>query len=214
MKNGKKKKRSSIAKKTNIRTDAIHRVSSWLALGDSYTIGEGVPPEERWPTQLAQQFGFAAPEYLAETGWTTVDLLEAIAKTNFANHYDWVSVQIGVNDQYDGLGREAYREGLSQVIDFAVSKVTASHRVVVLSIPDYSVTPFGQDHEPQRIAREVALFNTIAREIAVTKQTTYCDITPLSQQALNDRTLLVEDGLHPSAHMYRLWVAEVVNHLR
>ena len=120
-----------------------HPKATWLALGDSYTIGEGVAPEERWPAQLAQQLGFSAPEYLAETGWTTVDLLEAIAKTNFADHYDWVSVMIGVNDQYDGLGTETYREGLTRIIDFAIKKVADPHRIIVLSIPDYSVTPFG-----------------------------------------------------------------------
>lgn len=188
-----------------------HPKATWLALGDSYTIGEGVAPKERWPAQLAYRQHFSPPEYLAKTGWTTVSLLEAIASARFADQYDWVSVLIGVNDQYDGLGTEAYRTGLDEIVDFALSKVVASRCVVVLSIPDYSVTPFGKNHEPLRIAQEVARFNTIVHEIAAAKQTTYCNITPLSQQANNDPTLVVEDGLHPSGMMYGRWVEKIIH---
>ena len=188
---------------------------TWLALGDSYTIGEGVKPEVRWPAQLAHHQHLSPPHYVAKTGWTTLHLLEAIAHTDFAGQYDWVSVQIGVNDQYDGIGTDAYREGLSNIIDFAVHKVARPQCVIVLSIPDYSVTPFAQNkgtrnEELTRIAQEVALFNTIAREIAAANQATYCDITPLSQQAANDPALLAEDGLHPSGKMYRMWVEKIV----
>ncbi len=186
---------------------------TFLALGDSYTIGEGVAPEERWPTQLAQQQHFATPQYLAQTGWTTVDLLQAIASTSFAENYDWVSVQIGVNDQYDGLGAPAYQEGLNEILDFALGKVSNPQQVMVLSIPDYSVTPFAQDRVPERIAQEVALFNTIALEITMKKQATFCDITPLSQEALHDPMLLVEDGLHPSGKMYRAWVEKLIREI-
>ena len=183
---------------------------TFLALGDSYTIGEGVAPEERWPTQLAQMQHIAPPEYLARTGWTTVDLLKAIAIANFAENYDWVSVQIGVNDQYDGLGIPAYRKGLARILDFARSKVAAPHQVIVLSIPDYSVTPFAQSLEPVRIAQGIALFNTVALEIVRKKRATYCDITSLSQQVSGDPTLLVDDGLHPSGKMYQVWVEKLM----
>ena len=187
-----------------------HRYPTWLALGDSYTIGEGVNPEERWPAQVAQRQGYSSPEYVAKTGWTTADLLGAIASTNFALQYDWVSVLIGVNDQYDGIGDLAYREGLTKVIDFALSKTIAPGHVVVLSIPDYSVTPYVKDQHPERIARHIARFNRIAREVAFSKATTYCDITCLSQQAAHDPTLLAEDGLHPSGAMYRMWVEQLL----
>ena len=95
---------------------------TWLALGDSYTIGEGVSSEDRWPAQLARKQHFALPQYLAKTGWTTVDLLEAIKLADLAPQYDWVSVMIGVNDQYDGLSIEWFQQGLTQIIDFAIDK--------------------------------------------------------------------------------------------
>ena len=184
---------------------------TFLALGDSYTIGEGVSPEMRWPTQLAQSLGFAPPEYLAKTGWTTVDLLNTIASARLASRYDWVSVLIGVNDQYDGLGEEAFREGLNKIVDIAVGKVAESRRVVVLSIPDYSVAPSIPDQDARRIAGEVASFNAIVQETAKAKRTTYCNITPLSLLAAGDTALFVEDGLHPSGEMYRRWVVQLEN---
>ena len=182
---------------------------TWLALGDSYTIGEGVHPEERWPAQLAQQHRLAEPEYLAETGWTTVDLLEAMSHADFAKHYGWVSVQIGVNDQYDGLGTEEYRDNLNKILNFAVHKVADPSHAIVLSIPDYSVTTFAKNKQPERIAREIVLFNTIAEELAAVKHATYCDITELSQRAANDPALLAEDELHLSGKMYGLWVEKL-----
>lgn len=187
--------------------------ATWLALGDSYTIGEGVKPEERWPTLLTRLYTFFPPEYLAKTGWTTQDLLATIAASQFAAQYDWVSVQIGVNDQYDGVGISTYREGLANILDFALSKVADPQRILVLSIPDYSVTPFAQTRALTRAAEEVSLFNTIGQEIAHAKHTTYCNITPLSQKAATDLTLLAEDGLHPSGKMYRMWVEKLVQEI-
>ena len=184
--------------------------ASWLALGDSYTIGEGVMPEERWPTQLTQRYQFLPPTYLAKTGWTTQDLLRAIAASRLATRYNWVSVQIGVNDQYDGVDVSTYRNRLADIIDVALSRVTNPNCVLVLSIPDYSVTPFAQSRELAGAAEAVALFNTVGCEIATSKQVTYCDITPLSQQAAHDLTLLAEDGLHPSGLMYRMWVEKLI----
>ncbi len=181
------------------------QTSTWLALGDSYTIGEGVLPEDRWPAQLAQQLRFAPPVYLAKTGWTTVDLLEAIEQANLAQRYDWVSVMIGVNDQYDGLSIEQFQQGFTQIVDFAISRVEVSERVVVLSIPDYNIAPAMSDKDTKSIASEVASFNAIIQEEAKAQHTTYCDITPLSQQAKGNASLFVEDGLHPSPEMYRRW---------
>ena len=187
------------------------QTSTWLALGDSYTIGEGVLPEDRWPAQLAQQLRFAPPVYLAKTGWTTVDLLEAIEQANLAQRYDWVSVMIGVNDQYDGLSIEQFQQGFTQIVDFAISRVEVSERVVVLTIPDYSVTPFVKDKELGDIALAVAHFNSIIFEVAREEKVSCCDITLLSQRAAHDPSLLVEDGLHPSGKMYRMWAEKVTN---
>ena len=193
-------------------SDTLSSVS-WLALGDSYTIGEGVPSEGRWPSQVAQQLRFAPPQYLAQTGWTTVDLREAVASADLAHRYDWVSIQIGVNDQYDGLGQQLYQEGLETLIDFALSRVEAPRSVLVVSIPDYSVTPFAQSREPLRIAQEVAAFNAIAQDVALSKRTTYCDITPASQRASDDITLLADDGLHPSTKMYQRWALQIAHQI-
>ncbi len=190
-----------------------HSSSTWLALGDSYTIGEGVLPHERWPTQLAGHLNLSPPQYLAETGWTTVDLLAAIGQTRFERQYDWVSVLIGVNDQYDGLNIDTYRQGLTRIIDFAARQAIQQSHVLVVSIPDYSVAPAVSDKNPDHIVREIMCFNAVAQEIAVATSVTYCDITELSQRAANDPLLLVEDQLHPSGKMYALWAEKIVSEL-
>lgn len=190
-----------------------HPLPTWLALGDSYTIGEGVLPQERWPAQLAERLTLAPPQYVAQTGWTTVDLLEAIDQTSFENHYDWVSVLIGVNDQYDGLSIATYRQGLNKILDFSIHRVTQSHRVLLISIPDYSVTPAVADKDPIQIERELMRFNAVAQEIATAVSVTYCDITELSWRAANDPTLLVEDQLHPSGKMYALWAEKIAQEI-
>ena len=190
-----------------------HQSPTWLALGDSYTIGEGVAPDERWPTQLAHRHDFALPDYLAKTGWTTVDLLEAIEHADehaeLSEKYDWVSVLIGVNDQYDGLSIEQFRRGFNQILDFAVGKAATPRRVIVLTIPDYSVTPFVKDSKPEVIAQAVAQFNAVISDTVRTKSVRYCDITALSQRAAHDAALLVADGLHPSGEMYQTWAEKV-----
>ena len=185
---------------------------TWLALGDSYTIGEGVDPAERWPTQLTTLIN-STPQYVAKTGWTTVDLREAIKQTAFRDQYDWVSVLIGVNDQYDGLGIEVYRRGLTEIVKFAISRAVQPRRVLVVSIPDYSVVPAVKDKDTDRITHEVDLFNAVAHEIATAASATYCDITQLSRRAAHDSNLLVSDQLHPSGRMYALWAEKIAREI-
>ncbi len=184
-------------------------LSTWLALGDSYTIGEGVDPAERWPTQLATLINSTPPEYVAKTGWTTVDLLKVIDQTVFRDEYDWISVLIGVNDQYDGLGIEAYRQGLTKIVEFAIRRVLHPQRVLMVSIPDYSAAPAVKDKDPDQIALEIGRFNAVAKEIATTESATFCDITQLSRLAADDLAFLVEDQLHPSGKMYALWAEQI-----
>ena len=191
----------------------LHPSPTWLALGDSYTIGEGVDPADRWPTQVAARNNMNLPQYVAKTGWTTVDLLEAIKQTRFQNQYDWVSVLIGVNDQYDGLGIDTYPQRLIQLVNFATRRVGQPHRVVVISIPDYSVVPAVKEKNPGRIARELERFNAVAQEVAMATSVTYCDITELSRRAANDSSLLVADQLHPSGKMYALWADKIIREL-
>ena len=186
-----------------------------LALGDSYTIGEGVPEGERWPVQLAallrdRGLEVDPPSIVARTGWTTTDLAAAIAAADLESPYDLVTLLIGVNDQYGGEQVELYGPRFASLLDTAVELAGDDPgRVIVLSIPDYSVTPFGQRFRPDATRRELDQYNALNRAIADRRGVRYVDVTPNSRQAAGDPTLLVSDGLHPSGEMYRQW-AELV----
>ena len=190
------------------------RSTTWLALGDSYTIGEGVNPEERWPTLLTQRLKLTQPRYIAQTGWTAGELLAAIEGEDLHSQYDWVSLLIGVNNQYRGLKQTEYRLDFEQLIRFAQSRVSVPSRILILSIPDYSVTPFGQAKDPRRISHEIEAYNVINYEIAQHVGCQYCNITPVSRQANTRPSLVANDDLHPSAAMYRLWAEQVLAQCR
>ena len=184
----------------------------FLALGDSYTIGESVDEAERWPVQLAallneRGFHFASPTIIATTGWTTGQLMSNLARySNLRDRYDLVSLLIGVNNQYQGRGQAEYRDQfdflLRQAIELAGND---PGRVLVLSIPDWGVTPFASGRDSQQIAAEIDAFNTINQEISTTYGAIYLDVTPISRQASADPTLIANDDLHPSAKMYTAW---------
>ena len=182
-----------------------------LCLGDSYTIGESVLPAENFPNQtisLLRKDGYAFedPEIIAKTGWTTDELQDAIDKHSFKDSYDFVTLLIGVNNQYRGRTVEDYRPGfeslLKQAIQFANGK--ADH-VIVLSIPDWGVTPFASDRDTKQIAIEIDNYNSANKSIAETYKVGYIDITPASREAMSDRSLIASDGLHPSAKEYAKW---------
>ena len=189
-------------------TDSLN----YLALGDSYTIGEAVPQDQSYPYQLTnalnmQSFKVKAPTIIATTGWTTDDLIDAISKSSIhANTYDFVTLLIGVNDQYQGLSEGNYKTKFARVLSTAIAfaKGDAS-RVFVLSIPDYGVTPFanGQDSV---IGPQIDQFNAINKSISLTAGVNYLDITAISRTAVTDPTLIAPDGLHPSGKMYMQWV--------
>lgn len=183
----------------------------YLALGDSYTIGESVPESERFPNQLGSLLTSEGHPtevtIIAKTGWTTSELWDGIQKTSIQPPYDLVSLLIGVNNQYRGYDSNEYREEfrflLSKSIEYAGGDV---NRVFVFSIPDWGVTPFATGQNATRISNEIDLFNTINREEAEKAGAHYVDITPISREALNDKSLIAGDGLHPSASMYAEWV--------
>ncbi|WP_324721494.1 SGNH/GDSL hydrolase family protein [Salinimicrobium sp. HB62] len=184
---------------------------TYLALGDSYTIGESVEPEERWPVQLTERLrtdGIAVqdPKIIATTGWTTQDLLRAIDSQLKDEKYDLVSVSIGVNNQYQGKSIDEYREDLYEVFKRAItySKQGVSG-VFAVSIPDYGVTPFGAQNA-EEIARELDEFNKVFEEVASEFGVDFYNITPISREAANQPDLIADDQLHPSGKMYRLWV--------
>ncbi|HEY9225962.1 MAG TPA: SGNH/GDSL hydrolase family protein [Gemmatimonadaceae bacterium] len=184
----------------------------FLALGDSYTIGEAVDAGERWPVRLAASLRdcgirVGEPEIIAKTGWTTDELDAAIDAANPKGQYDLVSLLIGVNNQYRGRSSDEYREQFRALLDRSVAFAgeRPSH-VVVLSIPDWSVTPFAADRDRSRIAAEIDAFNTINRDEAQRVGAGYVYITELSRRASDDPTLTAADGLHPSGIMYQQWV--------
>jgi acyl-CoA thioesterase I len=198
---------------TNNDTQAL----SYLALGDSYTIGESVDDSGRYPAILVknlQQQGIpiGQPHIIARTGWTTDELLSAIKSQNPPNDYDLVSLLIGVNNQYRGYDIEIYKQEFELLLKIAIQKAKGNtSRVFVVSIPDYGVTPFAKNSDKQKIAKELDQYNEINKAIADQYQVQYFDITPISRQAINDPTLTAEDDLHPSAKMYAAWVALMVD---
>lgn len=189
----------------------------YLALGDSYTIGETVDKSERWSNQLAEllspRLGGSKIEVtiIAKTGWTTDELWTGIQANPPEGTYDMVSLLIGVNNQYRGRDIEEYREQfvflLNKSIEYAGGD---AGKVIVLSIPDWGVTPFAQGRDAGQIAKEIDIFNTINREETKKAGAHYVDITPISREAVNDVSLIASDGLHPSGKMYAMWAEEVL----
>lgn len=193
---------------------------TFLALGDSYTIGQSVAAAERFPAQTAallrvMGINMTDPVYIATTGWTTNDLAAAINDQHITGPYSVVSLLIGVNDQYqrhDTIGyRQRFRDLLLRSIDLAGRN---NGHVFVLSIPDYSVTPFATNYDTAFISRQIKMFNTINKEETLLAYCHYLDITPSTREALSDPTLIATDGLHPSGKEYAKWanwLAPVMN---
>jgi lysophospholipase L1-like esterase len=188
-------------------------VNTYLALGDSYTIGEGVALSENFPYQAVQILRntgrhFNAPEIVARTGWTTGELSAALNGTLLNSSYDFASLLIGVNNQYRGLAAADYSNEFSQLLDTARSLVSNSKRVIVLSIPDWSVTPFALDRDREKISSEITAFNIINRAAAATLRCTYLDITTGSPMS-KIPSFTAADALHPSGKEYLRWAQMV-----
>ena len=185
----------------------------WLALGDSYTIGEGVEPAGRWPLQLAARLregGIAIddPRILACTGWTTDELSAAMDAAEPLGRWDAVSLLIGVNNQYRGRSAEEYRGEFHGLLRRAITLAGGdAGRVLVLSIPDWGVTPFAHagDRDPGVIAAELDAYNAVAHAICAIEGVAFIDITPASRDGGGEPSMLAGDGLHPSATMYARW---------
>jgi lysophospholipase L1-like esterase len=186
---------------------------TWLALGDSYTIGQSVNEAERYPAQTVSllkkdNLSIKTLQYIATTGWTTLNLLDAIAAQNPTGPFNIVTLLIGVNDQYQHFDTGGYRLHFMQCLQNAIALAgNKKDHVFVLSIPDYSVTPFAQSSDTAQISKEIDQFNAINKEITLSFNISYTDITPFTREAKNDASLIAGDGLHPSGKEYAKWAA-------
>ena len=194
-------------------TTALTTELRYLALGDSYTIGEAVDEAGRWPMQLARLLRregvlLGDPRIIATTGWTTDELDAAITAAEPLGEHDFVTLLIGVNNQYRGRDVEEYRTQFAALLWRAIGFAgNRPGRVLVLSIPDWGVTPFGakSGRDVAQIARELDAYNLAACEVCAQRGVAFVDITPVSRARSAEPEMVADDGLHPSAAMYTEW---------
>jgi lysophospholipase L1-like esterase len=195
--------------------------AGYLALGDSYTIGEAVPETGRWPVQLAALLAARGEDtgpvrIIARTGWTTDELSAALDDAELDAPYARVSLLIGVNNQYRGRALAEYEREFGALLDRAIGYAGGDgSRVFVVSIPDWGVTPFAakSGRDVAAIGREIDAFNAAAATIARARGVRVVDVTDISRRPDPDGTLLAEDGLHPSAAQYALWAERIADAL-
>jgi lysophospholipase L1-like esterase len=189
---------------------------SLLCLGDSYTIGEAVPVIESFPYQLVQllrrkNIDCAAPEIIARTGWTTDELQAAINGYAFLPAYDWVTLLIGVNNQYRGRGVDTYEPEFEHLLQQAIAKAGGrTDRVLVLSIPDWGVTPFAKDRDRAAIASAIDTYNNVAKKACTGRGVRYTDITESTREAEKHPERVAGDFLHPSGKEYAIWAEKLL----
>jgi len=191
----------------------------YLALGDSYTIGESVPSEDNFPHQLVKQanskgFHYSEPEIIATTGWRTDQLISNLEATKLQyQKYDLITLLIGVNDEYQGRSVQQYDPQFRSILDKAIRLTGDSSKVWVFSIPDYGFTPYGQSHQSV-ISKRIDTFNALNAKVAAEKGVHYLNITEISREGLKKNELVAEDRLHPSEKMYTLWIEAFFNEFK
>ena len=187
----------------------------YLALGDSYTIGEGAPESDQWPRQLAQLLRERDVEcrelvMIARTAWTTDELHDAIDAAPPRGKFDLVTLMIGVNDEYRARSLTEFERDFRSVLSRALAFVARPSSLIVVSIPDWGASPYAADQDRDRISREIEAFNARERESVARAGARWVNVTPASLRMADDRSLAVEDGLHPSGVMYREWAGIVL----
>lgn len=190
---------------------------SYLAIGDSYTIGEAVPLQGGFPHQLTtilkdNGLDVGTPHIIAKTGWTTSELQEAIKKANLNEKFTVVTLLIGVNNQYRGESKEKYRKEFKELLQTALGFANGNKAgVFVVSIPDWGLTPYGLEsgRDIPAVSSDIDAFNAINKEETLSQGISYTDITPGSRLVVSDKELVASDGLHPSAKMYREWAVQL-----
>jgi lysophospholipase L1-like esterase len=200
----------------NLSVMAQKKTMNYLALGDSYTIGEAVPEEENFPNQLVQMFrkkgvDVAAPQIIAKTGWTTGELLNAMASAQFLAEYDLVTLLIGVNNQYRGLAPEDYAAEFEKLLKMGIKLAGGkASNVIVVSIPDWGATPFARERNRGEITEQINDFNLRNGRISSKHNVKYVDITEGSREAFINNELVAKDKLHPSGLEYKRWAEAVL----
>lgn len=191
-------------------------IHSLLCLGDSYTIGEGVPLHQSFPYQVVQMLrkqghSFHAPEIVAQTGWTTTELAEYLIHHSFEQQYDFVTLLIGVNNQYRDMEVEDFADDFEYLLKKAISLCTEHEKqVMVISIPDWGITPFAKAKNSKKIAEEINTFNTTASLLAAKYNVAWLDITDDYRKSGGELEMLAADGLHPSEKVYAEWATEIL----
>jgi lysophospholipase L1-like esterase len=193
-------------------------IYSLLCLGDSYTIGETLPLHESFPYQLLQLlrkggYHFHAPEIVAQTGWTTTELAEHLIHHKLQDHYDFVTLLIGVNNQYRGLDLDDYAEDFEFLAKKAIHLAKGHAQCVfVISIPDWGISPFARAKNAKKIAEEIDAFNEVNSNIAFKYDCTYCDITAGTRAG--GKTQFTKDGLHYTTGEYSRWALAIIKQLK
>ena len=187
---------------------------SFLALGDSYTIGESVTEDERWPNQfikyaLDYNIYFEDPKIIAETGWKSNDLINAIKSTNFDKKYDYISILIGVNNQFNSRPLNEFDDDLYKLLDEINYLKKGSSKIIIISIPDWGYTPFGEGYNRNEISSEIDSFNNVLKRFANNNNFDFADVTVISRKGINEIYLIANDNLHPSGLMYSEWVEKI-----
>lgn len=203
----------------NMAAMAQKKQLTYLALGDSYTIGESVPAAENFPNQLAKMLrdkgiSVETPDIVAKTGWTTSELKEGIAAAKLRESYDYVTLLIGVNNQYRGLPAEDYAKEFEQLLKMAIQFAgDKASNVIVVSIPDWGATPFARDRDRAKITEQITDFNLRNSRIAAKNNVKYVDITEGSREAFINPELVASDKLHPSGVEYNRWAKAILKEL-
>ena len=206
-------------KNTNESEPFQPRTIKLLSLGDSYTIGESVCETCRFPEQLKESlkpsFNLQTTfelKVIATTGWTTTNLINAIADENLATNYDLVTLLIGVNNQYQGKPFSLYEAEFPELVTTAIEKAKGDkNKVIVVSIPDYAFTPFGQNNgNPTTISEQLDQYNAFAQNYCEQNNITFVNITDITREGLNNPELVASDGLHPSELAYAKFVERIL----
>ena len=192
---------------------ATDSIKYYLALGDSYTVAESVDPEKSFPAQLVtcldEDFQVEL-ELIATTGWTTTDLINALDKGTQRETYDLVTLLIGVNNQYQGKSFDEFKNEFRELLRVAIQLANENkERVIVVSIPDYAYTSFGQGGNPSEITRDIDTYNDFIQKAANANGVQFVNITDITRQGLQDPNLVARDGLHPSAEAYQQFVERI-----